>query len=63
MVEVVAMVDLEEGVDEVATVVVDEEEEAAAVDHPFAVVGEATVTVGGCGGGRKKLEIKPLDLK
>eukprot|EP00978_Attheya_sp_CCMP212_P020558 scaffold58986_cov95-Attheya_sp.AAC.2 len=41
MVELVAMVDVEEGVDEeVATVVMDEEEEeeAAAMDHPFAVV-------------------------
>eukprot|EP00978_Attheya_sp_CCMP212_P019937 scaffold56641_cov49-Attheya_sp.AAC.1 len=51
MVEVVAiMVDVEERAVEVATVV-DEEEEAAAVDHPFAVVvdelvGEAAVTVG-----------------
>eukprot|EP00978_Attheya_sp_CCMP212_P027092 scaffold90317_cov34-Attheya_sp.AAC.2 len=43
MVEVVAMVEVEEGVDEVATVVVDKEEEAAAVDHPFVVVGKAAV--------------------
>eukprot|EP00978_Attheya_sp_CCMP212_P036611 scaffold167525_cov48-Attheya_sp.AAC.1 len=46
MVEVVAMVDVEEGADEEATVVVDEEEEATAVNHPFAVVGEAAVTMG-----------------
>eukprot|EP00978_Attheya_sp_CCMP212_P027983 scaffold95290_cov32-Attheya_sp.AAC.1 len=46
MVEVVATVDAEEGADEVATVVVDEEEEAAAVDHPFAVVVDEVVTVG-----------------
>jgi hypothetical protein len=65
MVKVVATVDVEEGADEVATVVVDEEEEAAAVDHPFAVVvdevmGEAVVTVGDAVAADEEADITPI---
>mmetsp|Transcript_12638 Transcript_12638/g.22882 ORF Transcript_12638/g.22882 Transcript_12638/m.22882 type:complete len:117 (+) Transcript_12638:677-1027(+) len=66
VVVVVATVDVEEGVDEVAvTVVVDEEEEAVGVDHPFAVevdevVGEAAVTVGEAVAADEEADITPI---